>query len=121
MEYYRNNIHRSLNFFNGVYMVDLEKKFNELAEEYNRVVTALEFYETRVCPIYHVGEKIFVYKMNEKKVDNFKIDEIVINKSGVSYIEYINDKEFNIYPESFCFSNLIDLNKYVDSIKPEKK
>ena len=102
-------------------MTDIEKINNELFERYDEAISKLEEYETRVIPKFRIQEKLFTYNEKEKKITNFKVDEIRISTLGIFYLEYIDEKNCAIYSEDKCFQNIMEAQSFFNKNKSEKE
>ena len=100
-------------------MEDIESKFERLSDMYNEVVNEnakineeLEQYKLKVVPKYSIAHELFAIDIVKHDILKLKVDEIIIDKFGISYREYISETEFKQFPERFCFLNKIDANEY---------
>ena len=98
-------------------MENFEEKFNmisalynELNDRYSATEAELIKYKDTFCPKFGCGDKLFVVDVNNKDVKTLSVDEIIINKFGVHYREYVSELEFKQFPEQFCFDIEKDAN-----------
>lgn len=107
-------------------MKNFEEKFNMISELYNELndrysATEAELikYKDSFCPKYSYGDKLFAVDINAKEVKPLKVDEVIINKFGVHYREYVSETEFNQFPEQFCFDLEQDANLALEQLNKQ--
>ena len=88
--------------------VEINELYNELCEKYAATATELEYYKDKAIPKYNVGDKLHALNIKEKKIIKLVVDEIITNRFGIHYREYLNETELQQYPEQYCFDNILD-------------
>lgn len=92
--------------------MNIEEKFNRLSVLYNELndrysAQELELvrYKDNFCPKFKYGDSLWVLNNQKGEIDRIKVDEIIINKFGVHYREYISESDFKQFPEHLCYEN----------------
>lgn len=89
-------------------MVDIERLYNDLHQEYCNVVDELEKYKDKLIPKFNIGEKLFAVNIKDKNVVEISVDEIVLNRFGIAYRNYASETEMYQFPEQYCFQTVLD-------------
>ena len=99
-------------------MEDLEEKYarlKQLLEEYveknAELADALAGYQSKDVPKYGIGQELFCLDVPKHEIYSLKVEEIIINKFGIAYREYVKEDSFKQFPEHLCFLNKIEANE----------
>lgn len=95
----------------------LKQMYNELNDRFISTEEEVLRYRAKRVPRFEAGEKIYCVNTKDKKIVTLKIDEVIIDKFGISYREYINEKEFRQFPELFSFCDKDEANQYVADLE----
>jgi len=99
-------------------MENLEEKntrLKQLLDEYvnknAELADALAEYQSKDVPKYGVGQELFCLDMAKHEIYSLKVEEIIINRFGIAYREYVSEDSFKQFPEHLCFLNKIEANE----------
>lgn len=102
-------------------MENLEEKYEQLKKMFQAEVeknaeldTQLEEYKHKLVAKYQIDQELFCLDIKKHEIFPLKVNEVIINKFGVAYREYVSETEFKQYPEILCFANKIDANEYLN-------
>ena len=92
--------------------INFEERFNRLSVLYNDLndrfsaqEQELVRYKDNFCPKFKYGDKLWALNGQKQEIEVLKVDEIIINKFGVHYREYVDEKSFKQFPEQFCYES----------------
>lgn len=96
-------------------MADLNELYNELNNQNAKLEEQLLRYRNYgFIPKLHVKDWGYTLNIKDNKVEQFQVDEIVLDMFGLTYREYISESEFRVVPDDLCFTNEQEATKALE-------
>lgn len=103
--------------------IDFEAKYNKIKELYNdlnnkyaQAEEQLIEFSKKPVPKFEIGDNLFVVNLSKKDIERLKVDEIVANRFGIAYREFVSEVELKQFPEMLCFKQDSEAQNYLDNI-----